>query len=61
MWEKLFAVVAKAAELGPALITAGSDAVKAVEAAPTLAAKLETGLADVLSTLEALFPSPVKK
>lgn len=55
MLEKLFAIVAKAAVVAPAIIEDAEGAVAKIKAAPDVAHKIEDGLSAALEGLEAIF------
>ena len=57
MLEKLFALVAKAAFIAPALIADVEGTYHKINADPTTAGKIEDALAAALQGLEAFFPT----
>ena len=61
MLEKLFAIVAKAAEVAPALIADAEGTAAAIKAAPSTVTQIEIGLDAALAGLEAIFGKPVSK
>lgn len=55
MFDKLFAIAARAMEVAPAVMTDVQGTVAKINAAPDTVAKIEDGLAAALAGLEAIF------